>query len=54
MELHDIEHDSSRKPVEGCEKCDKEIGRPIKKRFGDGSSEQVIPRTIKGEAQNEQ
>ena len=37
------EHDSSKMPVEGCPLCDAEIGRPIKRRFGLGASETVIP-----------
>lgn len=37
-----ITHDSSKYPVEGCKKCDKEIGRPILRGFGLGKSSVVI------------
>lgn len=40
------EHNSSILPVEGCPECDKEIGRPIQRRFGLGSSSSVIPPPI--------
>lgn len=37
------EHNSSILPVEGCPDCDREIGRPIIRRFGLGNSSSVIP-----------
>lgn len=36
------EHNSSVLPVEGCEECDREIGRPIPKCYGEGKSTSVI------------
>jgi len=36
-------HNSSLLPVLGCPDCDREIGRPIKRCFGKGSSTSVIP-----------
>lgn len=38
------EHDPKVKPVEGCEECDKEIGRPIPLCYGAGRSSVVVPR----------
>lgn len=39
-----VNHDSSKAPVAGCPDCDREIGRPIPRRHGLGSSSVVIPR----------
>lgn len=38
-----ITHDSSKYPVENCQFCDEEIGRPISKGFGLGKSSIVLP-----------
>lgn len=38
-----VDHDSSLLPVEGCPDCDKEIGRPVPRGFGGGTSSTVIP-----------
>lgn len=37
-------HDPAKYPVEGCPDCDKFIGRPILKGFGEGKSNTVIER----------
>ena len=38
-------HNSSVRPVRGCPECDREIGRPIVRRFGDGWSSSVVPQS---------
>ena len=40
-------HQPSEAPVEGCADCDREIGRPIRRCFGDGSSSAVLPQPRK-------
>jgi hypothetical protein len=37
-------HNSRLNPVKGCPDCDREINRPLVRRFGLGSSSLVIPR----------
>lgn len=39
-------HDSSKRPIEGCHECDREINRPIQRRFGNGSSSTVVNQNI--------
>lgn len=36
-------HQPSATPIEGCFDCDREVGRPIKRCFGKGSSSSVVP-----------
>jgi hypothetical protein len=43
MYNHPKHHEPSEAPVLDCPECDKEVNRPIKLRFGLGSSDIVIP-----------